>query len=77
MGLRSYEAEKGFFVDLNKIISDKYGAKGEEKVNTYFTVADHTHTNEAGARMNAASVVEGLKKIDCPLNKFLSAAVRK
>ena len=63
------------FVDLNKIIADHYDAEGQEKVNkTYFTTTDNTHTSEAGARLNAASVVEGIKLVkDCPLNKYLVA----
>jgi hypothetical protein len=33
---------------------------------------DHTHTNEAGATINAASVIEGLAKIQqCNLNKYV------
>ena len=36
---------------------------------------EHTHTNEAGARLNAQSVVEGLKALpDCDLDNFLAFA---
>lgn len=60
-----------FFIDLNAIIADKYDAMGEEQVKTFFP-GDHTHTNEAGAKLNAAAVVEGLKKIPaCKLNGYL------
>lgn len=65
---------KAFFIDLNKIIADRYEREGEKKVrSTYFNTTDHTHTIEAGARVNAASVVEGIrqnKKLE--LNKYLS-----
>jgi lysophospholipase L1-like esterase len=65
------EQEGVYFIDLNSITADKYDRLGPEKVNEFFPV-DHTHTNEAGARLNAASVVEGLKQIGrCPLNKYL------
>lgn len=68
---------KAFFIDLNALIADQYDKMGQEKVNAFFP-ADHTHTNDAGARLNAASVVEGLKMIpDCNLNRFLSAPVKK
>ena len=64
------------FIDLNKIIADRYEREGEEKVrSTYFNTTDHTHTIEAGARVNAASVVEGIrqnKKLE--LNKYLQKA---
>lgn len=63
------------FIDLNKIIADRYEQEGEEKIkSTYFNTTDHTHTIEAGARVNAASVIEGIrqnKKLD--LNKYLSS----
>ena len=60
-----------FFVDLNAITADKYDAMGPEKVKPFFPI-DHTHTTEAGARINAASVIEGLQKItSCTLNKYV------
>lgn len=60
-----------YFIDLNAITADKYDAMGPEKVKTFFP-GDHTHTNKEGAEINAASVVEGLKKIkDCSLNNYL------
>lgn len=65
------EKESVFFVDLNNITADKYDALGAEKVSAYFS-GDHTHTNEEGAKINAASVVEGLSNLkDCQLVKYL------
>lgn len=62
-----------FFVDLNAITADKYDAFGSEKVKAFFPI-DHTHTTEAGARINAASVIEGIQKLkDCSLNKYIIA----
>ena len=61
------QAEGAFFVDLNEIVAKQYDKLGPEKVNALFE-GDHTHTNAAGARLNAAAVVEGLKELkDCPL----------
>jgi lysophospholipase L1-like esterase len=67
------KAEKALFVDLNEIIAKRYEKEGQEKVKTeYFGSADHTHTTPAGAEVNAACVVEGLKELkDCPLCKLL------
>jgi rhamnogalacturonan acetylesterase len=63
--------ERAYFIDLNKIAADKYDQMGPEKVKEFFP-GDHTHTNEAGARLNAACVVEGIKSIKkMPLAKFL------
>ncbi|WP_460920750.1 rhamnogalacturonan acetylesterase [Pontibacter brevis] len=61
------------FIDLNKIIADRYEQEGEEKVrSTYFNTTDHTHTIEAGAIVNAASVVEGIRQNrKLELNKYL------
>lgn len=62
-----------YFIDLNQIIADKYDKEGEEKVKaTYFNTTDHTHTIEAGAKQNAASVADGLKSIKKnPLAKYM------
>jgi len=50
------------FVDLNEIIAGKYDRIGPEKVEPLF--ADpHTHTSLAGAQLNAACVVEGLRTL--------------
>jgi rhamnogalacturonan acetylesterase len=64
-------SEGAYFVDLNKIIVDKWEQMGPEAVKTFFP-GDHTHTNINGASLNAASVIEGVRSIKgCPLNKFL------
>lgn len=65
-------SEKVSFIDLNKLIKEEYQALGAEKVTTFFTEKDHTHTNEAGARVNAAAVIAGLKmQKGNSLNKYL------
>ncbi|WP_202406167.1 rhamnogalacturonan acetylesterase [Hufsiella ginkgonis] len=51
-----------YFVDLNGIIADKYDKQGPEMVKSYFA-SDNLHTVEAGARMNAQCVVEGLRGV--------------
>ncbi|HWI92952.1 MAG TPA: rhamnogalacturonan acetylesterase [Flavisolibacter sp.] len=59
------------FIDLNAITADKYDAWGSEKVKTFFP-GDHTHTNQEGARVNAASIVDGIKaNPKNPLNQYL------
>jgi rhamnogalacturonan acetylesterase len=59
------------FIDLNSISADKYDALGPDKVKEFFP-GDHTHTNEAGAAVNAASVAEGIKSIKTlGLNNYL------
>ncbi len=67
------EKEKVFFVDLNEITARKYEKFGAEVVGkTYFTTKDNTHTSPSGAKMNAESVVEGLKKFKkVSLRKYL------
>ena len=64
------------FIDLNEIIAKRYEAAGQEKVQAeYFGPTDHTHTTPAGARVNAASVVEGIRGLtDCPLRDTLLPA---
>ena len=62
-----------YFIDLNKLVADKYDREGESKVGTvYFTAKDHTHTIEAGAQLNAATVAEGIRATKrLALRKFL------
>jgi lysophospholipase L1-like esterase len=62
------------FVDLNEIIAGRYEATGEETVRRdYFTAADHTHTTEAGALVNADCVAAGIREANLPLAKYLVA----
>jgi rhamnogalacturonan acetylesterase len=65
------QEETAFFVDLNNITADKYDKLGPEEVKKFFP-GDHTHTNEEGAGVNAASIAEGIKAIkNCALNNYL------
>ena len=62
-----------FFIDLNHIIMGHYAGMTPQEIRArYFTKLDHTHTNPTGAKLNAESVVEGLRKLtNCPLRNFL------
>ncbi len=61
------------FIDLNAIAANRYDALGQEKTAALFS--DNQHTKKAGARLNAESVVEGLKQLkDCPLAQDLVPA---
>lgn len=60
------------FIPLNAIVSRKYEELGAEKVEALF-YGDNTHTSLAGAQLNAASVVAGLKALKKnPLARFFS-----
>jgi rhamnogalacturonan acetylesterase len=60
-----------FFIPLNTIIAEQYEALGPDQVKTFFP-GDHTHTNEAGAILNAKSVVSGVRELQhCKLSKYL------
>ena len=67
------KAEKAPFVHLNKLILARYAGMAPADVRAkYFTPADGTHTNSAGARLNAACVAEGLRALkDCRLKDHL------
>ncbi|MFT4092750.1 MAG: rhamnogalacturonan acetylesterase [Niabella sp.] len=61
-----------FFVDLNGLVADDYDKLGADAVSSFFP-KDHTHTNLEGARLNAAKVVEGIKRLDsCDLKSYLN-----
>jgi lysophospholipase L1-like esterase len=67
------KAEKVRFIDLNEIIARQYEAMGAEKVEPLFA-DEHTHTTLAGAELNAASVISGLKALKPdPLASYYSA----
>ncbi len=65
------------FVDLNDLIAKRYEALGKEKVETLFG-DEHTHTNAAGAELNAEQVVAGLKALkDSPFTPLLATTPPK
>ena len=55
------EKEKVPFIDLNDITALKYEKFGKDKVKDMFYL-DQIHTSEIGARVNAESFAEGLRK---------------
>ncbi|HEX5242895.1 MAG TPA: rhamnogalacturonan acetylesterase [Tepidisphaeraceae bacterium] len=65
--------EKVPFIDLNHLVYAHYiGVAPAELKTKYFTPADDTHTNAAGADLNAKCVVEGIRMLkDCPLKDYL------
>ena len=67
------EQSGALFIDLNAIASNHYDAEGEQQVRAkYFNKTDGTHTIEAGARLNAQSVIEGLNALENnPLRKYI------
>jgi lysophospholipase L1-like esterase len=66
------KSEGAFFIDLNDIVAKQYEELGREKVAAEFFLTDHTHTTPVAARLNAASVVAGIKGLkNCSLNKYL------
>jgi rhamnogalacturonan acetylesterase len=59
------------FINLNEITALKYDQLGPVEVKKFFP-GDHTHTNAAGAQLNAESVVDGIKaNKKLALNKYL------
>ena len=60
------------YFDLTMVITDAYKKAGQERVETFF--ADKgTHTTDAGAQLNAACVIAGLRSLPGdPLAPYLS-----
>jgi lysophospholipase L1-like esterase len=56
------QAEGVRFLDLTNIVADRYEKIGESATGKLFP-KDHTHTNDAGALLNAQYVVSGLKAL--------------
>ncbi|MEI6464377.1 MAG: rhamnogalacturonan acetylesterase [Verrucomicrobiota bacterium] len=65
------------FIDLNRLVAARYEGLGPEKVEPLFG-DPHTHTSRAGAELNAACVVVGLKALPAnPLAHAFSARGRE
>lgn len=58
------------FLDINAAVARRYEQMGPDAVHAFFP-GDHTHTNEAGARFTAQTVVTALKDAQSPLAAFL------
>jgi len=66
------KASGAYYIDLNALAADRYDALGQEAAPGLFN--DTQHTRKAGARVNAESVVAGLRQLqDCPLTASLVA----
>jgi lysophospholipase L1-like esterase len=65
------KAENVQFVPFNQMMGERFDDLGQEKVHTMFP-RDNTHTNAAGADLNAAGVVSGLKWLKSPLVQYLN-----
>jgi lysophospholipase L1-like esterase len=68
--------ERVAFVDLSRIVADRFQREGPEAVEAQF-IDDTVHTNLAGAEANARDVVSGLRANRAlPFGRMLSAAGR-
>ena len=68
------KSSDAFFIDLNNLSADQFDALGQEQSTKYFF--DYQHTTKAGAKLNAQSVITGLKQLkDCPLAGDLAPTV--
>jgi lysophospholipase L1-like esterase len=65
------KAENVQFMPFNQMMGEKFDEMGQEKVHALFP-RDNTHTNAAGADLNAAGVVSGLKWLKSPLLQYLN-----
>lgn len=70
----SAAAGEALFIDLNELTARRYEQVGAEETKKRYFLEDHTHTTPAGARLNAALVVKGIRDLkDCPLAAFINA----
>lgn len=60
-----------YFIPLNDLVIAEYENIGLAATKKYFP-KDHTHTNKAGAEVNAGLVIKGLKELKgCSLTKYI------
>lgn len=55
------------FVNANELIAKLYDPIGQARLKAMYFPRDNTHTNPAGARVNAACIVTGLAALDLPV----------
>ena len=55
------KAEGAYYIDLNDLVASRYEQLGPDEVKSKLFLEDHTHTTEAGAKINAALVAEGIR----------------
>jgi len=61
------------FIDINESIARRYDQMGPDAIKPMFP-SDHTHTNRAGAEINAECVIAGLKGLkEDPLRDYYAA----
>lgn len=62
-----------FFINLNQIIRDHYAGFTTNEIKTiFYTLHDNTHFSLAGAGLNAACVIEGLRELkNSPLKDYI------
>ncbi len=65
------DAEGAFFINFNDDIAKVYEEMGQKEVAKIFP-EDHTHTNDAGAQLNAEILSQSIKDLrDCALRSYL------
>lgn len=66
------KAEGAYYIDLNDLVASRYEQLGPDEVKSKLFLEDHTHTTEAGAKINAALVAESIRaQRKLALRKFL------
>jgi lysophospholipase L1-like esterase len=55
-------AEGAFYIDLNDRVAARYEQLGPDVVKNTLFLQDHTHTTEAGAKLNASLVAAGIRE---------------
>jgi len=56
------EEEGAYFIDLNELVAAEYDKLGQDKIKGLYFPSDNTHTNKEGALINAAFVIDQLRK---------------
>jgi len=65
-----------YFIPLNDLVIAQYEKIGVAATKSYFPT-DHTHTNKAGAQLNADLVVKGLQQLKgCGLTKYVKQNIK-
>jgi len=66
------KSQNAFFIDLNELVAARYETIGAETIGRDYFKGDHTHTSPIGARLNAETIVTGMRALkNLTLNNFL------
>lgn len=66
------EKQDAYYIPLNEQLEERYNQLGQANVKALFPETDHTHTNMAGAKLSAQTVIKAIRnEKENPLKQYV------